>query len=213
MLANLRSSYLLTICCAILILISSCTPILKKLYGIKKPDIESRESIEKSFRKWGLDETNVVCVRSDQFLSTLRNQGLPDASIFDHEGKYIEYRQTDTSCNAGLFQFIPDLQKGASYKRPDTLSMQALFTRFYMLDGQKAQLPEPADFYVLIYQTIWTGKLNKDHVKIWEDQAKANQKAKVKVIKVNLDLQAWWPEEEQKKLRTLMRNQQSKKRK
>ncbi len=191
--------------------LGACTPLLKTLYGIKKPDIESKESIGKSNRKWGLDENNVVCLGSDQFLSTMRNQGLPDASIFNHEGKYIEYRQTDTSCNAGLFQFIPNLQKGASYTMPDTLTMQALFSRFYTLDGQKASLPEPSDFYVLIYQTVWTGKLNKDHVKIWEDQAKANQKAKVKVIKVNLDLQSWWPEEEQKKLYTIMRTQKKKK--
>lgn len=196
---------------AALLLNASCTPILKTLYGIKKPDIETPASLAKAHKKFGIENNNVVCVNSNVFLQTLKGQGIPDASIFDSQGKYIEYRQTDTSCNAGLFQFIPDLSKDGNYKQPDTLSLQKCFENFHTLDGQKANLPSPADFYVLIYYTVWTGKLNKDHVKIWEEQAKANQKANVKVIKVNLDMQSWWPEDEQKKLRTIMRNQKSKK--
>jgi hypothetical protein len=44
----------------------------------------------------------------------------------------------------------------------------------------------------LIYWTVWAGKLNKDHVKIWEDQARNNKNCKVKVIKVNMDMQEYW---------------------
>ena len=176
------------------------------MYGIKKPDIESPATLAKAHNKFGIDNDNVVCVNSRDFLLTLKNQGIPDASIFDRNGKYIEYRQTDTSCNAGLFKFIPDLSKDGQYQQPDTLSLQNLFEKFYTLNGKKASYPSEADFYVLIYYTIWTGKLNKDHVKIWEELAKANQKAKVKVVKVNLDMQSWWPENEREMLYEVMRN-------
>ena len=196
---------------AALLLNASCTPILKTLYGIKKPDIETPASLSKAHKKFGLENDNVVCINSNNFLQTLKGQGIPDASVFDRNGKYIEYRQTDTSCNAGLFQFIPDLNKNGSYKQPDTLSLQKLYENFYTLEGKKASIPSAADFYVLIYYTVWTGKLNKDHVKIWEEQAKTNQKANIKVIKVNLDMQLWWPEDERKKLYTIMRNQKKNK--
>jgi len=51
---------------------------------------------------------------------------------------------------------------------------------------------DKADFYVLIYWTTWTGRLNKDHVKIWEDSAYAKKQANIKVIKVNMDFQKNW---------------------
>ena len=51
---------------------------------------------------------------------------------------------------------------------------------------------KPADFYVLLYWTVWTGKLNKDHVKIWEQLARNNTNAKIEIVKVNLDFQEYW---------------------
>jgi hypothetical protein len=60
--------------------------------------------------------------------------------------------------------------------------------------------PDSADFYLLIYYTSWSGRLNKDHVKIWEDQARNNTNAKIRVYKVNLDFQEYWEAEEREKI-------------
>ena len=68
------------------------------------------------------------------------------------------------------------------------------------MNGNSLKSPETADFYVLIYWAVWTGKLNKDHVKIWEDAAKNNKNAKVKVIKVNMDFQEHWDEKIRKEI-------------
>jgi hypothetical protein len=69
--------------------------------------------------------------------------------------------------------------------------------KFLDLRGKSIENPEAiwraaADFYVLIYWNVWTGKLNKDQEKVWEDAAQNNKNAKIKVIKVNLDLQEHW---------------------
>jgi hypothetical protein len=178
---------------------------MKAIYGIKKPDIENRESITKKAHKFGLDTTNIVSVSSADFPYIMKRVSVPNASIYDAKGKYVEYRLTDTSCNKGLFDFIPNLNLTTAYNKPDSLSLQQQWPKYRDLNGNKLSLPEPADFYVLIYWNVWTGKLNKDHVKIWEDLARANKNCNVKVIKVNLDIQDYWEQEEKEKWRKAFR--------
>lgn len=184
----------------LLLIFVSCQPIMMKLYGIKEPDIENEKTITKKALKYRLDVTNIVTVNSKDFLKVLRKQSIPDGAIYDKNGKYIEYRQTDTSCNAGLFEFIPSLNLTEKYNQPDSADLKTELTKFRDLKGAVIKQPEPADFYLLIYWTVWAGKLNKDHVKIWEDLARDNKNCKINVIKVNLDIQEYWEEQERAKI-------------
>ena len=182
------------------LILVSCQPIMLKLYGIKNPDIENHKSITKKALKYDLDTSNIVTVNSKDFLYVLDKQSIPDGAIYDRNGNYIEYRQTDTSCNAGLFQFIPTLNLTEKYNKPDSADLKTELNKFRDLKGNMLDEPELADFYLLIYWTVWTGKLNKDHVKIWEDLARDNKNCKIKVIKVNLDMQEYWDEKEREKI-------------
>ncbi|MFM7709523.1 MAG: hypothetical protein ACKO5C_01280 [Ferruginibacter sp.] len=177
-------------------MLASCQPIMMKMYGIKDPDIENEKSITKKALKYNLDTSNIVTVNSSAFLHILKRQSIPNAAIYDRNGKYIEYRQTDTSCNAGLFQFIPALNLNDPYNQPDSADLKTELAKFRDLKGTTLKDPESADFYLLIYWTVWTGKLNKDHVKIWEDLARDNKRCTIKVIKVNLDVQEYWDKQE-----------------
>ena len=190
---------------AAILVLASCQPIMKAIYGIKKPDIENQESITKKALKFGLDTTNIVSVTSKDFPYVLKSTSIPNAAIYDSNGKYIEYRQTDTSCNAGLFDFIPKLNVSGTYNKPDSSSLAEEWTKFRDLKGNAMNLPNNADFYLLIYWNVWTGKLNKDHVKIWEDLARENKNCKIKVIKVNLDIQEYWEPKEKEMYRKAMR--------
>ncbi len=190
---------------AAILVLASCQPIMKAIYGIKKPDIENRESITKKALKFGLDTTNIVSVTSKDFPYVLKSTSIPNAAIYDSNGKYIEYRQTDTSCNAGLFDFIPKLNVSGTYNKPDSSGLAEEWTKFRDLKGNEMNLPNNADFYLLIYWNVWTGKLNKDHVKIWEDLARDNKNCKIKVIKVNLDIQEYWEPKEKEMYRKAMR--------
>ena len=185
--------------------LASCQPIMKAIYGIKKPDIENQESITKKALKFGLDTTNIVSVTSKDFPFVLKSTSIPNAAIYDSEGKYIEYRQSDTSCNAGLFDFIPKLSLSGNYNKPDSASLSVEWTKFRDLKGNTMSLPKNTDFYLLIYWNVWTGKLNNDHVKIWEDLARENKNCKIKVIKVNLDIQEYWETKEKEMYRKAMR--------
>lgn len=177
-----------------------CQPIIMKIYGIKDPDIENEKTIIKKSLKYGLDTANIFTVSNNNFLGVLNGQSIPDGAIYDRDGKYIEYRQTDTSCNAGLFKFISDLNLTDKYNQPEHLTIHQEFEKYRGLSGNYPNKIESADFYLLVYWTIWTGKLNKNHVKIWEDLARKNNNCKIKVIKINLDIQKYWGEKECEKM-------------
>src|SRR5688572_1900920 len=100
----------------VLLLLSSCKFVIMKMYGIKNPDIENERSIRKYALKYGLDTAALVTINAADFGPTVKEiSGIPDAALFDSTGKYIEYRQSDTACNAGLFGFIPGLTPKGSY--------------------------------------------------------------------------------------------------
>jgi hypothetical protein len=182
--------------CLAIFSFAGCQPIMKMLYGIKKPGVENETSIKKLAYKLELDTSNIVTVNSLDFYSVLKEQGIPDGAIFDSQGDYIEYRQTDSSCNAGLFAFIPELSLDKEYNRTNKTDLNTEFKKFRDLKGNVITSADHADFYLLIYWTAWAGRLNKDHVKVWEDLAKKNTNCTIKIIKVNLDLQEYWDEKE-----------------
>ena len=166
--------------------------IILSLYGLHDPKIENEQSIIESAKEYGLDSKNILTVNGEDYYNVISEAGIPDCDIYDREGNYIEYRETDTSCNANLFQFIPNLAKSKSYNKPGNISLTEKLKKLRTLSGEKVPQLEAADFYILMYWTTWSGYLNKDHVKVWEDLARDNKNSNIKVIKVNLDIQDYW---------------------
>lgn len=166
--------------------------IILNLYGVHDPKIENEQSLLETANEYGLDTKNILTVNGEDYFSVISEAGIPDCDIYDSQGKYIEYRETDTSCNANLFQFIPNLDKNETYNRTEKSSLSEKLYKLRTLKGKNVPQLEQADFYILMYWTTWTGHLNKDHVKEWEDLAMANKNSKIKVLKVNLDIQEYW---------------------
>lgn len=185
---------------ASLAILVGCRPIMIKLYGIKDPAVENEKTIRKKALKYSLDTSNIATINSSDFLPVFKGKSIPDCSIYDRNGKYIEYRQTDTSCNAGLFPFISALNLTAKYNQADSAGLKTELGKFRDLKGNALKPQENADFYILIYWAVWTGKLNKDHVKQWEDLARANKNCKIKVVKVNMDIQEYWNDQDREKI-------------
>ncbi len=180
-----------------LILFSGCRPLIMKAYGIKKPRIENEKTLVKKAMRLGLDTSNIATVNGKDFLYELKGRRIPDAAIYNAGGRYIEYRSYDSACNAGLFDFIPSLNLKDSFHCPDSADdLDTELNKLRDIKGNVLSKRGEADFYVLIYWTVWTGRLNKDHVRIWEQLAAENKQCRIKVIKVNLDLQTYWEDKE-----------------
>ena len=104
-------------CFLFLAFVSGCQPLLLKMYGIKQPEIENEKTIIKKALKFQLDTSNIVTIAAPNYLKEMSAHEIPDGAVFDSKGEYIEFRQTDTSCNAGLFQFIPSLETGKAFNK------------------------------------------------------------------------------------------------
>ena len=62
----------------------SCQPIIKTIYGIKKPKIENEQTLTKYMVKKNINQDNVYTVRFDNYESTLKsiNNTIPEVLIF-----------------------------------------------------------------------------------------------------------------------------------
>lgn len=175
--------------------------IIKFLYGVHSPRVENAKSLLKTARKYELDTSHIATLDSKEFphlLKEFRNS-IPEAMIFDKQGRYIEYKANDSACNAGLFSFIPALDKNTKYTPDDKRMLKDRMGMLKDIHGKALPasfLNPDADFYVLISWAAFTGRLNKDHVHAWQNLAEHNTKAKIQVIEVNFDLQQWWPKPE-----------------
>lgn len=201
----MKKYLIVVICFGLLIMSSSCKWFLLRAYGVKQPRFESVKSIVKKSRRLKLD-TSCILVMNPYAIGSFYKRGVPEGEIFDAEGRYIEYKKTDTSCNAGLFTFISDLKTDSNYNTSSTRSLKKELNRYKRLD----RLPltetyfKPADFYVFLTWAKWIGRLNKDHVKEWEELIKKNQKAKIQLILVNIDLMEDWTNEEKEYVERLL---------
>ncbi len=177
-------------------MLAGCSSILLTIYGIRNPRVETEASIKAAAKKYKLDTSNIAMVANSTALLGFLTDGIPNAAIYDSGGNYIEYRLTDSACNAGLFTFIPNLNPGGEYVKPDTLPLSRVLLNLRQPDSRPVTLSGPADFYILIFWSAWTGKLNKTHVKPWEDLVYDNPSSKIEVLKDSLDIPWFWSEEE-----------------
>ena len=194
----MKKSHILLLIFAILL--SSCRPVMMKYYGIKKPRVENEQSLLRKAKRFGFETNNIVCSNSENFLHILNGQGIPDAKIYDKFGNYIEFKSNDSTCNTELSEFIQNLHKDTIYKTSEYPNFFEEYSKYRDLKGNELPKPNSADFYIVIFWTAWTGRLNKTHVKIWEELAKENKNCEIEVLKLNLDIQNHWNKEERERI-------------
>lgn len=181
-----------------LLIIQSCTLVVRTLYGVTDPKIENKESLVKFLNKKELDTSNIYCVSFEEFKPTLElsKNKIPDVLIFNKNGEYIPYGE-EWACNASAFNFIKELNNDTLFQTNDLITLDSLLTKFRDFDGNKLNSQDileikNADFICVAIWAKFTGKLNKTKVKEWEKQARENNNTKIKFIKLNVDLQEWW---------------------
>jgi hypothetical protein len=175
----------------------SCSPIVRLLYGIKKPKVENEESLKKYLEKVNISDKDVYTLDFEGYQKALEliNKKIPEVLIFDKNGNYIPYGN-EWACNASAFDFIENLNDTTKYVNSDKTNIISLPFSLYSLEGDSLGIPTlNASFHIFIFWAKFAGKLNKDHVKIWEKQAINNSNANIKVYKINMDFQEHWGED------------------
>jgi hypothetical protein len=194
----LRISLLVIVC--LIVAIASITVYLYahkgaiiKSYEIHNPAVESEQSILAAAHKYQLDTVAIVTPVASEF-KYFMGIGVPEAVIFDRNGNNI-YCTPSGSCNAGVFGFIRALNSDGHYKIKERGSLPAFMNKLRDLHGNPLPVDfvdKSVDYQVFILWSAWAGLLNKDHVKAWEDIIIHNKKAGIQLIKIDVDLQAWW---------------------
>lgn len=173
---------------------SSCQFALKTFYGIKKPKVETEKSLTKYLKRKDVKNSNIYAVSFEDYVEIIKQvKGIPEIMIFSADGKNIKYKE-EGQCNGYAFGFVETLSSKDTLQFVDSLYLDNYLRKLKDFSGKQIEFKKQSgtDFYLFIYWARYTGRLNKDHVKIWEEQANNNQNSKIEVIKVNLDEQEWW---------------------
>ena len=178
-----------------LLLFQSCRSVMMGIYGIKNPDIEDSVSLVKYCEKKGINTNNLYTLGAEDNVKILNLIGgsIPDIMIFNSHGQLIPYADKNF-CNAAAFSFIDSLNSKKDFREDTSISYSDLADKMRNLNGHlnAPQMNPETNYYIFIFWTRWTGRLNKTHVIPWENQALSNPNAKVEVYKVNMDMQQYW---------------------
>lgn len=178
--------------CMILI---SCGIVAKKLYGIKKPKNEDKNSIIKFLKKNNIEIKNVCIFNSLKSMQTYSNTNklsVPGALFFNKNGELIEYNKSLKECTKNITAFINDLKHFENRNIKEGINQSYLISLTTPISSIESL--ESADINVYIFWTLYLGRLNKESTFEWIRLIKEAQISGVKVnyYLVNCDLQKNW---------------------
>lgn len=194
---NFKPLKAIIVWCLSAILLAGCSPVMRLIYGIKKPRFENQQTLVSYLQRTEISVEDVYTLNFEGYLNALEliNKRVPEVLIFDRDGNYIPYGD-EWACNAGAFGFIENLNDTTFYLSTDRAHLDGLPFSLHTLAGDSLGMPPTAaDFHVFVFWAKFTGRLNKNHVKVWENQATQNIATNVRLYKINLDFQEHWSPE------------------
>jgi hypothetical protein len=191
-----KTNYFLVLFCVLLF--ASCTTIVKTLYGIRKPKIETQQSIIKYAHKNDLDVDRIVCFSREDWAWIIQEKkinNVPDIFIFNKEGRLLIIREKE-QCNAINESVISSLAPDKRFEIDEYLLLDEAHSKLRNLDGKpiKTEKKINADFTIYVFWTKYTGRLNKTKALVWQKEAKNNRNCTIDFYLVNMDMQQWWDE-------------------
>jgi hypothetical protein len=169
---------------------------------MRKPKVETAESIIKSLEKLGQSSENTYALDSalfDYLRSTPFKPGWPASfrpsqlRIYDNTCSPIVHW---ASCEGylsdlGTFDTVPPRNQ---VNLDSTLTLQMDLARYFTLDGQPANIniENGYDYYIVVYFAKYFPKLNKLTFKAINHFVIAHPELKIKVYKINIDVMDWW---------------------
>jgi len=182
-----------------IILNSGCRKVILKWYGVKKPDYETTNSIEKFKMEVFGDTIPLLIARHDVWTSG-KILSIPDVFVFNKAGLYIPYKDSlRPNCNGPAEVFLGELNSDRNYHFSPEYTLNDFLGKLEMsgcrhissfVEGQN-------DFYVFFTWANWTGKkIYNEKTLEWLRVLNKNKNINYKIILVNQDLQECWSDEQ-----------------
>jgi len=179
-------------------MLSSCSFFLKKLGGIKDPQMESFHSVNEYSKTLTIDSSSIVFAKDSAAFFKINKMfaGSPEIIVFNGSKKYIPYKNDSSSCNASVDNVLKTLcqinEDGVKTRR--VVEFDSLFSCFAD-PNQSLKTFELAkyDYVVFINYAKFADGINKTHIIPWNKIIKENvSSCKTKYIFVNMDyLESW----------------------
>jgi len=183
-----RLLFLLLTCMMIL---SSCHPVLKKLYGVHDPRLETKTSIQKYLHKKKINANNILVTADSTSLikAFLIAKDLPDLRVFDKNDQLVIFKDS-AACNAPGFDFTEHICDGKVLPTENTNKLSEELKLYRNLADYSPVSTETnhPDFTVFIFWGKFAGRLNKDHVRVWENNLLNQKSCSIRIYKVDLDI-------------------------
>ncbi len=174
------------------IFLSGCSPVIRVIYDIREPKIESKEGLLKYLEKKNIATDNVVFFtdttsRKSRY-EMLRNK-LIQIQVFDIQQVQIYYKDTLLDCNGPAYDYTNSICDDSVQKVNHNLKLHDITKNLIFSNGEllEKHLKRNMDYYVFIYWARSAGRLNKTAVRQWEENLNAQKNCKIQVVKVNLD--------------------------
>jgi len=179
----------------VVLVVTNYKTMLLWYFDIKEPKVESCETIKKYLKNKNWDFGQTFIFKDSLLLSEYfkKNPNIPDAKFFNNERKFINYKETPESCNAGVKYFLKSLDSTKkSNKFSRTLEEELLgvvnCSTFKSISVDSLKY----DYYVVFYWAKFIGDLNKTKVFDWKihiDNLNKDKPGTIKAIYVNCDSQ------------------------
>jgi hypothetical protein len=169
---------------------TSCTKIMLAAYGAHMPRPESKLALLNYLDSKKMNTDNILFAKTEKDWFTLAKYGV-ELICFDKNHDFYWYKDT-SQCNAPAFMYCENICKTpvASERINPTFKTDSIFSLTEDFLGNTPKNND-ADYTIFIGWAKWNGRLNGDHVKIWEE-ALNKSGCKVKVYKVCLDPLKQW---------------------
>ncbi len=152
---------------------TSCMPLLKLVYGVHNPRLETVKSVTEYAKRKELDD-GIILIPKDSasffHILTVFNKA-PDLYLFNNEGQALQYT-VDGACNAPVFEVTERICEGI-YRVNDSLeSLSSLLKYLRPLSTEdsvrfQASIKKESKYTSVITWKTYIGYLNKDHARTW----------------------------------------------
>jgi hypothetical protein len=170
--------------------LSSCTFLIKKMYRVKKPKLETVESLTKYLSKNKYDASKLILLKDPeafkQFLKI--NNGVPNAMFFNKRGEFVDFRKSPEDCNGKINEFIGSVEEINEASNENTLKLNEI----NQLLSNK--IIETGEITIVMTWAVYIGKLNKKKSFEWIELIKQAQQKGVKInyYLLNCDILESW---------------------
>ncbi len=192
-------------CSILMILLSSCSLLVKKTAGFRDIKVESKESISKFLTKtksplhnnYILKGSNDSIVIFNNIKKSFNNEIL----LFDSTGIKYCYSGDETCTGVQLKEAIYEFDKNYQPCVIDTFNFINFLTNIESIDtSSNSQGLVKADYYLIVFWSKFFGRKKMKEIE-WLNSLQNESKKEIAIIFVNTDLQTSWGLEEGKKMK------------